>query len=334
MMKRTLLLLSVLFFAFRASDTIRIKLPAHWPKPEHRLSFDSNAVLLGRMLFYDPVLSANNMVSCASCHSPYNSFAHTDHRLSHGIDDRMGIRNAPPLINLAWRRDFMWDGFTGTMEQQIMFPVDHPDEMGSSFDSLALKLTLAGGYGKYFQRAFGDEKITNQRAMSAISQFLFSLVSANSKYDQMKKGEALFTSQEQNGYKFFKQACSSCHREPLFTNNGFESNRLPMDTVLRDLGRMRITGNRSDSLFFRVPTLRNIEYTYPYMHDGRFNSLWQVMDHYAHSEMLGHGMRFTSETQVDLMAFLLTLSDREFVLGNHHGYPNQAFQEISNIRKQ
>lgn len=334
MMKRTLLLMSVLFLAFRASDTIHIKHPRHWPKPEHRTIFDSNTVLLGRMLFFDPVLSANNMISCASCHSPYNSFAHTDHRLSHGIDDRIGTRNAPPLINLAWRKDFMWDGFTVNMEQQIMFPVDHADEMGSSFDSLPFKLSRAGGYEKFFLNAFGDEKITNQRIVSAISQFVFSLVSANSKYDQMKRGEVHFTEKEWNGYRFFQQQCSGCHQEPLFTNNRFESNNLPMDTALRDLGRMRVTGNSSDSLRFRVPSLRNIEYTYPYMHDGRFMTLWQVMDHYENSGMLDHGSQFVSETRVDLMAFLLTLSDKEFVLGNKNGYPSQAFKEKSNANKQ
>jgi cytochrome c peroxidase len=337
MMKRTVFSLAVLFVAFRASDTLHIRLPKQWPEPEQRLHLNSNTVLLGRLLFYDPVLSANNMVSCASCHSPYNSFAHTDHSLSHGIDDQVGFRNAPPLINLAWRKDFMWDGFATNMEQQIRFPIDHPKEMGSSFDSLPIKLSMAGGYGPFFNRAFGDEQITAPRILSALSQFLVSLVSSNSRYDQMKRGEVVFSQQESDGYRVFQQNCMNCHHEPLFTGNQYASNGLPVDSTLSDYGRMRVTGDPMDSIRFRVPTLRNIEYTYPYMHDGRFHSLWQVLDHYQkhfqsnanETDASTHtGLTaLTAQSKVDLMAFLLTLSDKEFIFGNQHGYPMDAIRE-------
>lgn len=341
MMRRILLLLSVLFLAFRGSDKIQIAFPGSWPKPEHRMQFDADVVLLGRMLFYDPMLSADGLVSCASCHSPYNSFAHTDHALSHGIDDRIGFRNAPALINLAWRKDFMWDGRFSSLEEQIRFPVDHPDEMGSSFDSLPMKLQKAGGYGKFFASAFGDPEINIPRILEAFSQFTLSLVSGNSKYDQMKKGKLVFTEQESNGYRVFQESCGGCHREPLFTSNQYARNGLTIDSALHDYGRMRVTGDPADSMRFRVPTLRNIEYTYPYMHDGRYASLWQVLNHYQQTsfyraDLFGGPLNneLTDKNKVDLMAFLLTLSDREFVYGSKHGYPTESFNEKKQLQSQ
>jgi cytochrome c peroxidase len=335
-MRLVLLVLLVLFVAFRTSDKFNSHILESWPKPEHEEALDSNQVLLGRMLFYEPMLSSNGMVSCASCHSPYNSFAHTDHALSHGVDDRIGFRNAPALINLAWRKNFMWDGFSKTISEQIMFPVDHPDEMGSSFDSLPDKLRKDGGYSVFFQRAFGDPNINEQRVVKAFTQFLFSLVSANSKYDQVKRREAAFTNQESEGYGVFKQHCAGCHAEPLFADNRYSTNHLPVDTAIKDYGRMRVTGKVSDSLLFRIPTLRNIEYTFPYMHDGRFKSLWQVMDHYQSANLTSHSPKSSSQIiklspneKVDLMAFLLTLSDKEFVFDPEHSYPINAFREKS-----
>ncbi|MFZ9943568.1 MAG: cytochrome-c peroxidase [Bacteroidia bacterium] len=337
-MKRLLLFIAVLFMAFKSIGDWKLSVPKGFPRPEQKTELNKNQIELGRMLFYDPALSANNMVSCASCHSPYNAFAHTDHALSHGIDDRIGKRNAPALMNLAWRKDFMWDGAFRSLEEQVAFPIDHPDEMGSSIDSMHLKLQPSI-YGHYFAAAYGDPKITPSRISHSISSFLLTLVSSQSKYDAVQQGKAHFTDQEQKGYTVFKNNCNTCHQEPLFTTSGFAKNGLPLDTNLKDFGRLIITKLSTDSLRFRIPTLRNIEHTYPYMHDGRFKSLWQVIDHYNQASDLS-GVKGNSvdkiqlnvNEKVDLMAFLLTLTDKEFLFNPAHAYPKSNFEkQLTNI---
>jgi len=157
------------------------------------------------------------------------------------------------------------------------------------------------------------------------------LISANSKYDQVIRKEAgiAFTEQEQNGYTIFKKNCNSCHQEPLFTTGNFANNGLAMDTVLKDLGRMTITKNPADSLKFKIPTLRNIEFSFPYMHDGRFRKLSQVLTHYTkgiqHSTTLApelqDSIKMTHREKIDLTAFLLTLSDKDFLFNKAHAFP-------------
>ncbi|MFM7054318.1 MAG: cytochrome-c peroxidase [Bacteroidota bacterium] len=336
-MKRILFFFVLLVFGFRASDEIKMSQPKGWPEPEINYSLNSQQIQLGRMLFYDPVLSADGMVSCASCHSPYNAFAHTDHALSHGIRDQIGTRNAPALMNLAWRKDFMWDGSIKSLNEQIAFPINHPLEMGSSLDSTPQKLINVGGYTNAFEKAFGDPKISTFRITSSISQFILSLMSASSKYDKVLNGQTLFNSQESKGYALFKKNCSGCHSEPLLTTNGFGRNNLPINSDLNDEGRYAITKDANDYLNFRIPTLRNIEHTYPYMHDGRFKSLWQVMDHYntAGALTLPDGrvqepIVLKENEKVDLMAFLLTLTDKDFLFNPDYGYPTKLFQEKNN----
>lgn len=170
---------------------------------------------------------------------------------------------------------------------------------------------------------------TGEKTLKALSQFLLTLVSANSKYDQVKNGTQEFSAQEQNGYILFQKNCSSCHVEPLFTNDTFENNGLPVDSFLRDVGRMSISSNADDSLKFKVPTLRNIEYTYPYMHDGRFIKLSEVLNHYTKgiqnsktlAPQLVKGIMLSANEKVDLISFLLSLSDKEFVFNPEHRYP-------------
>lgn len=322
----------VLLAAFKSADQVPI--PNGWPHPTQKTLLNRNQIQLGRTLFYDPHMSANNLVSCASCHSPYNAFAHTDHALSHGIDDRIGKRNAPTLMNLAWRKDFMWDGAFNNLEEQVAFPIDHPDEMGSALDSLPLKLD-ADKYGQMFAQAFGDSSITPSRITKSISSFLLSLVSYQSKYDEVKKGLKNFSEQENNGYYIYKNHCASCHQEPLFTSGAYAFNDLEVDEKLKDYGRMQVTRNSRDSLRFRIPSLRNIEYTYPYMHDGRFKNMWEVLHHYNQADSLSDSkgrkvknIRLNAEEKVDLMAFLLTLTDKKFLFNPAHAYPksNSAIQ--------
>jgi cytochrome c peroxidase len=334
------MVLGIFIYAFKTDFSVLFKIPEQWPKPIY--SFDKNPltqekIALGRFLFYDPILSKNNTVSCASCHSSYNAFTHVDHALSHGIDDRIGTRNSPALMNLAWHKLYMWDGAINHLDMQALAPMSHPDEMGEKIDHVVYKLQHTTHYPALFYKAFNDSIITGEHLLKSISQFMLTLVSAEAKYDSVMRGQSEFTQQEKNGYIIFKQQCASCHQEPLFSTFEFENNGLTMDTVLNDIGRMKITKNPNDSLKFKVPTLRNIEYTFPYMHDGRFNKLSAVINHYERgivksntlSKKLQTNMVLTSNEKVDLIAFLLTLSDKKFLFNNQYNFPKELLPYLN-----
>lgn len=327
-------LILFLFFLTSLQLSNPFFIPKDWPKPIYNFSknpLDAQKITLGKLLFYDPILSQNNTISCASCHSPFSAFTHIDHALSHGIDDRIGTRNSPSLMNLAWQKLFMWDGAVNHLDMQPLAPISHPDEMGSSMDSVVIRLNKSKFYRGYFYTAFSDSLITGERTLKVISQFMLTLISANSKYDKVKRNEENFTKQELNGYQLFKKNCNVCHKEPLFTNGEFANNGLPVDSLLNDIGRYKITKNPRDSLNFKIPTLRNIEYSYPYMHDGRFKNLTQVLKHYTDNIYssktlafeLSKPIKFTANEKVDLIAFLLTLSDKEYVFNPQFQFPKE-----------
>lgn len=325
--------LTLVMFAFRSLPEL-ISWPSYFPKPIYdfkKKPLTTAQIELGRTLFYDPILSLDSSTSCASCHSPYNSFAHTDHSLSHGIHDSIGTRNAPALINLAWNSLLMWDGAVNHIEVQPLAPITNASEMGEDMSHVVLKLNRLMRYRKLFYSAYGDSVITGQRTLLALAQFQLSLISCNSKYDSVRTGNAAFTAQEQRGYDLFLRHCNSCHTEPLFTNGLFANNGLSIDTSLNDLGRIRITHDINDSMKFKVPTLRNAEYTYPYMHDGRFLSLYDVIRHYTSgiqsSGTLAPQLRkpvvLSAAEKTDLVAFLLTLSDKKFIFEKRFGPPQR-----------
>ncbi len=290
-------------------------------------------ILLGRALFYDPILSSDSTISCSACHSPFTAFAHTDHALSHGINNKIGNRNAPALMNLAWNKTFMWDGSVDQLNMQALTPISNPDEMNEDILSVVKKTQRSGIYPSLFYKAFSDSIITGEHLLKAIAQFMLSVVSADSKYDSVMRKQKTFTPQENNGYSLFKKNCSSCHTEPLFTNLQFENNGLPCDSSLKDIGRMKVTHHSEDSLKFKVPTLRNVEFTYPYMHDGRFKRLSDVVNHYSSgirksitlSKKLSGPVVLTSDEKVDLVAFLLTLTDRKFLFNPDYALPKDIF---------
>ncbi len=303
-----------------------------WPEPTYNFKknpLDSAKIELGRWLFYDPILSKDSTISCASCHSPYNAFAHNDHALSHGIQDRIGTRNAPALVNLAWNKGFMWDGAVNHLDVQALAPIENHLEMDEKLINVVAKLQRLKKYQTKFSAAFGDSKITGQRILLALAQFQLTLVSQQSKYDQVQLGKASFTALENNGYRLFQQYCSSCHTEPLFTNQTYQNNGLLPDSVLKDIGRMKITQKVSDSLKFKVPTLRNCERTAPYMHDGRYNSLQMVLFHYSsniHSsptlaKELKTTVPLTEQDKNALLAFLKTLTDKSFLTNKAYQFP-------------
>ncbi|MFK7969161.1 MAG: cytochrome-c peroxidase [Bacteroidia bacterium] len=328
--------LTAICSAFYTVQTFSEALPVHFPGPVY--DFDKNPiqegkVTLGRALFYDPVLSLDSTISCASCHSPYNAFAHTDHALSHGINDHIGTRNAPPLFNLAWHRSFMWDGAINHLDMQALAPIHHPKEMGEDIENVVKKLARIPRYQKAFEAAFQDKEITGEYVLKALSQFQLTLVSATAKYDSVMLGTSAFTSQEIEGYTLFQKHCNSCHTEPLFSNLGFASNGLPVDTTLHDAGRVIFSAQKADSFLFKVPSLRNIEYSYPYMHDGRFPNLRAVLKHYTKGDIshknkpksLKSNIPLSNREQTDLVAFLKTLSDKAFIFDKKHQFPRNFF---------
>jgi cytochrome c peroxidase len=305
--------------------------PVSFPQTMSAMVYDSdslNMIELGRMLFYDPILSADSSTSCASCHSVYNAFAHVDHDLSHGIRDQIGKRNAPGLFNLKWQSIFMWDGAVNHIDVQALAPITNPLEMDESLAHVVSKLSAQNHYRRNFNAVYGDSVVTGERVLKAIAAFQLSLVSLESKYDQVMRGEDTFSMIEQKGYALFQQHCAACHREPLFTDHSFRNNGLPVDTTLNDWGRYKITLRSEDSLKFKVPSLRNVEYTFPYMHDGRYKSLYEVLGHYIGENKnaaekdaaLNLPLSLTSDEQTELVAFLLTLSDKEFVFNKAYGY--------------
>ena len=320
-----------LAFTFLKPTPIYFQIPKGWPKPNYDFSknpLTEEGFQLGRQLFYDPILSKDSTISCASCHLQATGFTHVDHSLSHGIDGKIGTRNSMTMMNLAWSKSFMWDGGVNHLDVQPLNPITSLVEMNETLANVVLKLRKSDKYKSLFFAAFGDENITGQRILKALSQFELMLISSNSKYDKVMQKEAVFTNQEQNGYQLFKTNCASCHSEPLFTNGNFENNGIPLDSTLNDIGRQRITEKPEDYLKFKVPTLRNIQFTNPYMHDGRFNKLTEVIKHYNSignkknvSKQLKKSMNLTDNERVDLVAFLLTLTDNEFLFDKRFVYP-------------
>ena len=324
---------SILAFSNKLTTPIYFAIPEGWPKPHY--NFKQNPLTeegfqLGRQLFYDPILSRDNTISCSSCHLQATSFSHVDHDLSHGIEGRIGTRNAPALINLAWNKHFHWDGGVNNLEVQALNPIENPAEMDEKMENVIAKLQQREYYKLLFKKAFGDEKITSQRVLKALAQFTVQLQSSNSKYDQVKRNEATFSSQEANGYTLYQRHCAGCHIEPLFSSDSFENNGLPVDTTLQDYGRVKITGLEKDVLRFKVPTLRNIQFTFPYMHDGRFKTLTEVIKHYntiqpnQHTAVaLSKPMQLSDKDRVDLVVFLQTLTDKTFLFNPRYAYPKK-----------
>jgi cytochrome c peroxidase len=329
-----IVILFSLAFTKNITTPIYFKVPKGWPKPHY--NFKANPLTeegfqLGRHLFYDPILSKDSTISCASCHLQATGFTHVDHSLSHGIEGKIGTRNSLALMNLAWTKDFMWDGGVNHLDVQPIAPITSEVEMNETIENVVLKLQKSEKYKALFEHAFGTKKITGQLTLKALSQFVVQLTSFNAKYDKVMRKEAIFTEQEQKGYELFKINCASCHKEPLFSNDKFENNGLPIDATLNDYGRIKITQKAKDSLRFKVPTLRNIKFTFPYMHDGRFKTLTEVIKYYnsgitankSLSKELQKPMNLSDNDRVDLIAFLNTLTDTEFLSNKRFGFPKE-----------
>jgi cytochrome c peroxidase len=324
------LLLVAVVIACNKGDVERFagfEIPAGFPQPAYHFSTNDvtkNGFELGRKLFYDPILSANNTISCGSCHIQTSGFTHHGHSVSHGIFDRLGTRNTPPIMNLAWSPLLMWDGGVFDLDLQPIAPITNHVEMDDSVVNVLARLRSSTVYPSLFQKAFGSQEITTGNFLKALSQFMLLCVSSNSKYDQVMRREMVFSADEQVGYSLFSQKCASCHQEPLFTDHSFRNNGLGISTV-NDKGRYKVTLQDTDRYKFKVPSLRNLDYTPPYMHDGRFFTLEAVLEHYTgqvqqtpnldlvlqQNDQLGINM--TADEKIKILAFLQTLNDRSFV---------------------
>jgi len=331
---------AVALMAFASKNDVLFRVPKGWPEPVYDFAknkLTQEKVDLGRLLFYDPILSRDSTISCESCHSRYVAFTHVDHPVSHGIHDRIGKRNAPALMNLAWQRSFMWDGAINHLDMQALAPITNPLEMDEQLPHVLEKLRAQQRYRFMFERAYGDTSITTERFLRSMTAFMVTLVSSDSKYDKMKRGEAMFTPQEENGYALFLKHCNACHTEPLFTNGSFSKNGLQPDAALQDAGRIIVTQQPADSFLFKVPTLRNVAYSKPYMHDGRMKGLSDVLQHYASlpakqlqlNNSLDQLPALSSNERVDIIAFLLTLSDSTFVMNRAYAYPRDIIASLA-----
>ncbi|MDP5081104.1 MAG: cytochrome-c peroxidase [Winogradskyella sp.] len=291
----------------------------------------AEGIALGKKLFFDTILSANDTQACASCHAPQNAFTNNT-PTSIGIDGVFGFRNSMPLFNLAWNYNerFNWDGKALSLERQAEEPVENPIELHSNWDAVVNKLKNHPDYPELFRLAFKTNIITKELTTKAIAQFERTLISANSKFDNYALGLATLTPQELNGLDVFlredKGDCFHCHgnpNNPLWTDNDFHNNGL--DGTFTDLGLGTVTGDPNDNGKFRSPSLRNLAFTAPFMHDGRFATLDEVINHYSEGlqnsvtidplmkQIDQGGVQLTDQDKADLKAFLLTLSDPSFI---------------------
>lgn len=302
-------------------------------------------VQLGRMLFYDPILSADSTQSCASCHNQALAFTDNGKALSIGVRGLEGTRNSMPLFNLAYHLDgFFWDGRADILRHQALIPIEDPLEMDETIGNVISKLNAHPVYSAEFKKAFNTTNISEDEIGLALEQFMLTLISGQSKYDiGTKQAFSNFTPSEFRGFQSFGAEavpndpsntgadCFHCHGAPLFMTRGFMNNGL--DESFTDLGRGAVTGNSFDDGTFKVPSLRNIELTAPYMHDGRFKTLDEVLDFYtvgvhgnspnlnANLHNLKDSVYLSPQTRADLIAFMKTLTDPYFIGNEEYSNP-------------
>ncbi len=304
---------------------LSLNIPVGFPQVNN--SFYTNkptkyGVELGEKLFHEKRFSADNTISCASCHIQSNVFADNNVQAI-GIEGRIGLRNTPPIQNLAFMRFYNWDGSKLSLENQPIVPIITHEEMDSSILEVIGKIQNDTSYKELFQKTFGDENITPERIYRSIAQYEYTLISANSKYDKVKRNEATFTENEMKGYQVFQQKCATCHSTELFTDQTFRNIGFPINTNSNEAGRARVTGNMDEYMSFRVPSLRNVEYTAPYGSFGQFATLKDVLDYFDNGVLgadnldpvfknNGNRIPLTEQEKEVLISFMKTLSDLEF----------------------
>ncbi len=308
-------------------DIVKFSVPSNFPAPLYNLSRNPvtpDGFILGRTLFYDGILSRDGSISCGTCHQQFAAFAHSGHDLSHGIDDQLTLRNTPPVQNLAWQKEFFWDGGVTDLDLFPINPIQAHNEMDEKLPNVLEKLRRSSKYPALFKKAFGSDTIDTGRFLKAIAQFQLMCISSNSKFDKYERGEISLSQEEMQGKSVFDSKCASCHKGTFFTDLSYRNNGLSVKNAA-DSGRSRVTLNKQDSYTFKVPSLRNITSTDPYMHDGRIVTLEKVLDHYekgvVDSPTLDpllkngpeRGIKLSSEEKRLIIVFLKTLSDETFL---------------------
>ena len=287
-------------------------------------------VALGEQLFNDVALSRDGSISCASCHLQPRAFS-DPRKLSLGVDSKEGTRQSMPLFNLAWKSLFFWDGRAPSLRAQSLMPIQDHAEMDEKLERVVEKLEKT--FKAAFGRAFDSDEITSERIGLALENYMLTLTSHDSKFDRAMRGEAELSADEKRGFELFIMEreprmgtlgadCFHCHGGPLFTDHQFRNNGLEIDE--NDLGRAKVTGSAIDRGTFATPSLRNVAVTAPYMHDGRFATLEQVLDHYSDGVKMtptldpnlakhpGGGLKLTADEKKAILALLRALTDRAY----------------------
>lgn len=356
--KKTILILSIFSIMFLAYSCTKTDPEIAIPDSPYAIDFgtfpDPNlptdnllsreGVQLGRMLFYEKMLSRDGSQSCASCHHQQFAFSDTA-QFSIGIKGLKGKRQAMAIFNMAWHKnEFFWDGRAHFLRDQSLMPIQDPLEMDETLDNAAAKLKGSELYRRQFKKAFGTENINPELMSKAMEQFMNSIISQNSKYDKFLAGTASLTAEEERGrFLFFTEYnptfptksgadCQHCHSGALFKNDRYMNNGLDADANFKDIGREAVTNNSRDRAAFKVPSLRNIAITAPYMHDGRFKTLEQVVEHYnlvinsstldaTFQQQLPSGLKLASADKAAIVAFLRTLTDEKLIHNPEYSSP-------------
>lgn len=307
------------------SNAFEINFPENYGEPSilpENLPTEAG-IELGRHLFYDPILSVDGSISCASCHKQSLGFG-DEKSPSVGVSGKLLERNSPTLINLAWHNGFFWEGGSVNLESQVLGPLTHEDEMGNSMNVAIERVKQNSTYKKLIYEAFGDSIVNSKHIMWSIAQFEYSLISNNTKYDQWIKGQADFSALEKAGKALFESHCESCHQYPLFTDISYHNNGLDHTLHFNDVedpkwGRYRVTFHPDDKGKYKTPTLRNCNVSAPYMHDGRYATLEDVINYYSDSIKASPtlnerlpigGFHFNLTEKEALLAFLVSLEDQ------------------------
>lgn len=309
---------------------LSVEVPSNFPPMVYNLANNpptEKGFELGKKLFYDGRLSSDGLISCGFCHIQENAFTHHGHTVSHGVNNEVGKRNTPPIQNLAYQTAFMYDGATTHLDLQPIIPFTSPIEMNGNFANAVEMMKADPVYQKLFKIAFVDGKINSENMLKALGQFMVMVTSSNSKFDKYRRNESggTLTQEELDGYALFTAKCASCHATDLFTDNSFRNNGLSVNPAVNDIGRYRVTELPEDFYKFKVPSLRNIEKTAPYMHDGRLFTLEAVLEHYnsgvVNSATLDpilknngrFGIPLTTSDKTKIIAFLKTLTDNQYL---------------------
>ena len=282
---------------------------------------------LGKKLFYDGRLASDGLISCGFCHIQADAFTHHGHTVSHGVDNALGTRNAPSIQNLAYQSIFMYDGAANHLDLQPIIPLTSEIEMNGDLTAILAMMKADKEYQNLFKASFTDGTVSIENMLKALSQFMVMLTSSNSKLDHYRRNEdgGELTTNESEGYALFKTKCASCHATDLQTDDSFRNNGLAINPLINDVGRYRVTEQVQDYYKFKVPSLRNVEKSAPYMHDGRFGTLEAVLDHYSSGVNASLtldpilqkdgkiGITISAKEKLQLIAFLKTLTDNQYL---------------------